>query len=448
MTDRRLMVVTYFFPPVGGIGVQRTLKHVTYLPDAGWTPVVIAPRGASYRVMDPASVADLPGGLEVHRSLCYEPARFRAQVRGMVRAARRGLSPGAGRPVGASGSGAGGGRPSRRLNAAWAGAVRFLFFPDDQVAWVPFAVRSALRAHRRNPVNAIYSSSPPVTSHLVAGLVKRRTGVPWIADFRDPWVGNSFAQPLRGGHRRLQARLERWIVRTADRVVFATPGLLDRYQARYPNEAERFVVIPNGYDAAELAGIEPIPRAVEKALRLVYTGSVYGEREMSIFLAGLGAALARRPDMRERLRVEFIGWMTDANRRAAEGALSSLAPVLELSGQVPRGEALARLRAADAALLLLADGADRDLFVGGKLFEYLGLDRQVLAVVPQGDARRLLGELDWGIMADPEPDAIAAALEQLVDSPPPRRKADPEGRYERRALAAQLGTLLDAVVAP
>ncbi|MDH4335395.1 MAG: hypothetical protein OEW24_09120, partial [Chloroflexota bacterium] len=143
-----------------------------------------------------------------------------------------------------------------------------------------------------------------------------------------------------------------------------------------------------------------------------------------------------------------IGWMTDANRRAAEDAMASLAPVLELSGQVPRAEALARLRAADAALLLLADGPDRDLFVGGKLFEYLGLDRQVLAVVPPGDARRLLAELDWGIVADPEPDAIAAALERLVESPPPDGRADPEGRYERRALAAQLGTLLDEVVGP
>jgi len=443
MTDRRLMVVTYFFPPVGGIGVQRTLRHVTYLPDAGWTPVVIAPRGASYRVMDPGSVTDLPSGLEVHRSFFYEPARFRRQVREAVRAARRRVSPGAGQSSATVVVESRGGRPSPRLNDAWAGAVRFLFFPDDQVAWVPFAVRSALRAHRRNPVSALYSSSPPVTSHLVAGLVKRRIGVPWIADFRDPWVGNSFAQPLGGGHRRLQARLERWIVRTADRVVFATPGLLDRYRVRYPLEAERFVVIPNGYDAAELADIKPIQRLDANALRLVYTGSVYGEREMTVFLAGLGAALDRRPDMRERLRVEFIGWMTDANRRAAEEAMPSLAPVLELSGQVPRAEALARLRAADAALLLLADGADRDLFVGGKLFEYLGLDRQVLAVVPPGDARSLLAELDWGIVADPEPGAIAAALERLMETPAPARKADPAGRYERRNLAARLGALLD-----
>lgn len=128
--------------------------------------------------------------------------------------------------------------------------------------------------------------------------------------------------------------------------------------------------------------------------------------------------------------------------------MESLAPVLELSGQVPRAEALARLQAADAALLLLADGPDRDLFVGGKLFEYLGLNRQVLAVVPPGDARRLLNELDWGIVADPEPHAIAAALERLVESPPPNQEADPERRYERRSLATQLGTLLDGVVEP
>lgn len=443
MKARRLMVVTYFFPPVGGIGVQRTLKHLTYLPDAGWTPVVIAPRGAAYRVMDPASVADLPAGLEVHRSPCYEPARLRRQVRDTVRAARRGLSPSSSPSAEGAAVGLGGGGTSPRLNDAWARTIRFLFFPDDQLLWVPFAVRSALHAHRRNPVTAIYSSSPPVSTHLIAGLLKRRIGVPWVVDFRDPWIGNSFAPRLSGFQRRLQVRLERWIVRSADWVVFATPGLLDRYQARYPEQAERFVVIPNGYDAAELADILPAPRAPDGTVRLVYTGSVYGEREMAVFLEGLTLTLDRRPELRDRLRVEFIGWMTDANRRSAEDVLSRLAPVLELSGQVPRPEALARLRASDAALLLLADGPDRDLFVGGKLFEYLGLGRQVLAVAPPGDARRLLAELDWGIVADPEPEAIAAALERLMETPAPTRQADPEGRYERRNLAARLGALLD-----
>lgn len=444
MSERRLLVVAYHFPPVGGIGVQRTLKHVTYLPDAGWTPVVIAPRGATYRVMDPESEAALPPGLEVHRSFCYEPARFRGQVRDVVGAVR-GRGRGNARGSDSAAAGARAGAVPGPLNAAWARAVRFLFFPDDQVAWVPFAVRSAVRAHRRDPVRAVCSSSPPISAHLVAGRVKQRIGVPWVADFRDPWIGNAFAAPLPWHQRRRQVAMERWIVRTADRVIFATPGLLERYRDRYPRESSRFRVIPNGYDAAELAGVVAAPREPDGTIRLVYTGSVYGEREMQLFVDGLEEALRRRPALRDRLRVEFIGWMTDDNRRIAEAARDRLAPILVLTGQVPRAEALARMRAADAALLLLAGGKDRDLFVGGKLYEYLGLDRQVVAVTPPGDARGILAELDWGIVADPEPGPIADALLRLVDEPLPDRPADPDGRYERRRLAAQLGVLLDEV---
>ncbi len=442
MSDRRVLMITYFFPPIGGIGVQRTLKYATYLPTVGWTPVVIAPRNAIYRVMDEASVASLPPDLEIHRSFCYEPAHLRRQIARLARLFAGGAAP-TDRTMGKAGEGPSG--SPGRLNAVWARAIRLLFFPDEQLLWVPFAVRSAVAVHARRPTEAVYSSSGPISTHLIAGMIKRRTGLPWVADFRDPWIGNAFLPELPGFQRRLQIRIEKWIVEHADRAVFATPGLAARYRARYPGRADRFVVIPNGYDATELAGIQPAPRQPDPIMRLMYSGSLYTEPELTIFLEGLTLALSRHPDLGDRLRVEFLGWMTPKNYQEADQARRRLAPVLELSGQVSRSEALARLKAADAGLLLLADYPGRELAVAAKLFEYLGLDRQVLAAVPRGDARQILADLDWGIVADPEPSAVAAALERLVDAPPARRHADPEGRFERRRLAAQLGSVLDEV---
>lgn len=448
MSERRVSIIAYYFPPLAGIGVQRTLKHVIYLPDAGWRPVVFAPRGAVYRLTDEKSLADLPAGLEVHRSFCYEPSRLRRTLGRVVRWIRGSPAPAAprapsrGNAAQAMDSLAGSG-----LNRVWARAVRFIFFPDDQLLWMPFAVRSAISVQRRRPSQVLYSSSPPVTAHLVAGLVSRRTGTPWVADFRDPWIGNSFAAPLPRFQRQLQARLERWIVEHADRVVFATEGLAERYRRRYPSRAQRFVTISNGYDAAELSHVQPVARDDGGLFRLLYTGSLYGDRELEILLDGLAIALDRTHGLRDRLRVELIGWMTEANRQLAEAAAARLSPVLQLAGFVPRGEALARLRAADAALLLLADGPDRDLFVGGKLFEYLGLNRQILAVAPRGDARFILEQLGWGIAVDPDAQGVADGLERVVSTPAPDRAADPEGRYERRRLAAQLGAVFDQVVA-
>ena len=444
MPERRASVISYYFPPLGGIGVQRTLRHVNHLPDAGWQPVVFAPRGAVYRLMDEASVAELPSGLEVHRSFCYEPARMRRAIAPLARALAGGsrrLPPAqvdSGQPADA--------RSLSALNRLWGRMVRLLFFPDDQMLWIPFAVRSATSTQRRRPSQVLYSSSPPVSAHLIAGLVSRRTGVPWVADFRDPWIGNSFAAPLSPFKRRLQVRLERWIVEHADRVVLATDGLADRFRSRYPSRAGRFVVISNGYDAAELSRVPASPRADDGIFRLVYTGSMYGDRELALLIDGLTLALERSPSLRDRLRVEVIGWMTDANRLRANAVLPALAPVLQVSGFVPRNEALARLRAADAALQVLAEAPDRDLVVGGKLFEYLGLDRQILAVSPPGDARSILEQLDWGIVADADPASVADGLERLLSTPPPKRRADPEGRYESRRLAAQLGAVFDEVV--
>jgi glycosyltransferase involved in cell wall biosynthesis len=448
MTERRASIIAYYFPPLAGIGVQRTLKHVIYLPDAGWSPVVFAPRGAVYRLTDPASSADLSASLEVHRSFCYEPARLRRtlgrlirRMRGLPAPAELGAPP-PGDARCASGSLAGSG-----LNRLWARVVRLLFFPDDQLLWTPFAVRSAISVQRRRPSQVLYSSSPPVTTHLIAGLVSRRTGTPWVADFRDPWIGNSFAAPLPGFQRQLQARLERWIVEQADRVVFATEGLARSYRTRYPSRAERFLTIPNGYDANELSRIQALPRQDDGTFRIVYSGSIYGDRELEILLDGLTLAIRRDPALRDRLRVELIGWMTEPNRRRAEAAMAILGPVLKVSGFVPRDEALARLRAADAGLMLLADGPERDVVVGGKLFEYLGLDRQVLAVMPRGDARAILKELAWGIVADPDAEGVADGLERLLSAPVPARAADPEGRYEGRRLAARLGEVFDQVAA-
>lgn len=441
---RRVLVIAYYFPPLGGVGVQRTLKFVEHLPMAGWEVHVVAPKGARYRIMEPSLLAEPGAQVDVHRAICVEPAGIRALARRIVRPVRRARASPVGPPrrsVPASPSRHG--RLRRWLNSAWALWVHALFVPDEQMAWIPSAASAAVRVHRRAAIDVIYSSGPPFSTHLAAGLAKTMIRRPWVADFRDPWVGNSFATKS-WALRRLDAWQERWVIRKADRVVFATPGLRARYAARYPRQAGRFVTITNGYDRPELGTWMPSLQRRSRRLRLVYTGSVYGERELAIFLEGLERAAAQRPDLRDNLAVDFYGWLTEPNRRmVSEYGLRSGPPVTA-HGVVPRSEAMQHIRSADAGLLLLADGPDRDLFVGAKLFEYIGLNRQVLAMAPQGDTRSILAQLDWGIVADPDPDAVASAIMDLVDSPMPERVADPNGRFDRRLLAAELGKVLDA----
>lgn len=448
MPHRRLMVVAYNFPPVAGTGVERTLKHVTYLPEHGWQPVVVAPANPAYRLIDPTSLARIPAGIEVHRAPLLEPAHARGVLRRLLRRDRT-AAPESGGAAGTARAEAAGGSagPRKLLNAAWARIIPALFFPDEQLLWAPSAALVGWRAHRRQPVELLYSSAPPFSTHLAAGLLKGLIGVPWVADFRDPWIGNSFARPLGAPHRRLQAILERWIVARADRSVFATGRLRDRYAERYPALADRFVVIPNGYDLADLASARAAAaqRADSGTFHLVYAGSLYGADELALFLDGVELVLARRPELADRLRVEFIGWFNAENTALAARRLPALDPVVRRVEFMPRGEALARVAAADAGLHLMADAAGRDLVVGSKLYEYIGLDKPVLAVTPPGEARRLLEQLDWGVVADPTPEGVATGLERIVEMPTSERQADPDRAFERRALTAELARLLDEV---
>ena len=450
----RVLVVAYAFPPVGGVGVQRTVKYVTYLPRNGWEPVVLTARNPGLQPRDDEGERRLSPDLIVERAFSPEPVKLRnasgRAVRTLLRhpggearggdvsAAPAGRSPSSGSRIPGAGP----------LRSLWSHAVRLTFFPDEEVGWVPFAIRRGLEIHRRAPVDAIYSSLLPVSSHLVAGMIAHRTGLPWIADYRDPWIGNTFAPPLPALHARLQRSIEGRFISLADRSVFATSGLMQAYADRYPEAAGRFMAIPNGYDRSELAGLEPAPPPQPGGFHLLYAGSLYRPHELEAFLGGVELLLDRRPDLRERLRVDFLGRVNEPNARlAAEfDTPERLAGVLSFEGFAPRSQALARIAGADALLQLMPDMPGAEVFVGGKLIEYLAFDRPILAVMPRGDGRALVERLSTGIVADVEPASVAAALERLLDHTPAPAPADPEGHYDRVNLAGQLARLLDEVI--
>jgi glycosyltransferase involved in cell wall biosynthesis len=243
----------------------------------------------------------------------------------------------------------------------------------------------------------------------------------------------------------MMVKIERWIVRRADLCLFATPSLRKAYAARYPDLADRFVTLTNGYDRNDLPAHDEPARSDTEPFRIVYAGSLYREDELDVFLEGLRRLVHRRPELRDGLRVEFVGWLSRANQEVAVRGdrADGLAGIVSYRGFRPRDEAIAAVAAADACLLIVGNDPGKEVALPGKLFEYLGLDRQVLAVVPPGDVEQTLRELDWGVVVRPEADAIAHGIEQLVSGSRRGGSADPEGRFDRVALSAQLASLLD-----
>jgi glycosyltransferase involved in cell wall biosynthesis len=458
-------MVLYEFPPLGGIGMSRNVRNVQYLPRHAWTPVVVTPGDAHAERVDADSLRLVPDGVAIVRTRLVGPQdlhRAAAVVRTASRRSRRwavairrllGAPP---QPRGQAEA-----APGLEETRAYTRPAspdlalrirRFLLFPDDAVGWVPFAIAGAMAARRLFPCDAIFSTSYPVSSHLVAGVVKCLTGLPWVAELRDPWLGNRLTDSVYGArpwlHRRLQFKIERWIARTADRLVCVTPSFARIYQRRYPTAT--VVLIPNGYDRSEIPEPGP-PRGASGRFRIVYTGTLDRPEELRVFLEGVQRALDRRPDLAHEVAIAFYGFVTGGSRAVADRMLESpmLAGVVSFHGFVPRRAALQAVAEADAGLVLLGRGPGMEVFVSGKLYEYIGQSKQVLAMVPPGDARDLLQKLGWGVVADPEPESVASAIERLLATQRPVGPADPEGRYNRAFLAELLAaTLSDAAGQP
>lgn len=447
-SSRSVLMVLYFYPPLGGISMSRNARNVQYLPQHGWIPVVLTPRNGAYHLKDPGSVDLIPQGTRVIRTTSLEAGHVRPVIVRTLEALRYRAGRSAGRAgrrlpdqLSAAAPSANASSPSRGMLER---LRRLVFFPDDQVGWLPFALVGAVRVHRATQFDAIYSTSSPVTAHLVAGLLKRWTGLPWVAEFRDPWLGNALAAELPWFHRRLQVKLERWIVGSADRVVGLSPGITNLYRTRYPNAPE-MVTITSGYDRSE-APEGRKRRRDDGQFRIVYTGTLDRPPELEIFLQGLDALVARRPDLEGCLEVSFYGSVADSCRVIVDRYLAGrLRRVVRLLGFVPRRDALAALASADAALILLGTGPGMGLFIGGKLFDYIGQGVQILAMLPRGDSRDILEALEWGVVCDPDPADVGRAIEHLMNLPPPGRPADPAGIYDRAVLAGQLARSLDEV---
>ncbi|MEI8334574.1 MAG: glycosyltransferase, partial [Chloroflexota bacterium] len=259
---RRVLMILYEFPPLGGIGMSRNVRNVQHLPRHGWTPVVITPRDASTSRVDADSLRLVPDGVAIVRTRLVGPrelhraAAVAKAASGRARRVAIALGLGSGAPPPRRGEAEGTACPdeAEALDRHAAPDLpsrirRFLFFPDEAVGWVPFAIAGAMAARRPIPCDAIFSTSHPVSAHLVAGVAKCLTGLPWVAELRDPWLGNRLTESVYGArpwlHRRLQFKIERWIARSADELVCVTPSLARMYQRRYP--AATITVIPNGY---------------------------------------------------------------------------------------------------------------------------------------------------------------------------------------------------------
>ncbi|RME38879.1 MAG: hypothetical protein D6788_06535 [Planctomycetota bacterium] len=468
MNDRPVFLcIAYAFPPILRSGTHRTLGFVRHLDALGWRAVVVTVKPDGEPV-DAALLDRVPPGTRVIRTewTDYIDRAKRFLLACGIGGTKSDESQGIGPETPTVGVGSLGsitrdearGSVSADDGSDAAGATtslhrsrslrdwlsRALMTPDTRIGWVRPAVRAALAAVREERPRVIYSTSPYMSAHLIALRVARRTGLPWVADFRDPWRGNPFRDTGYASLDRWDDRLERRVLRRADRIVCCTPTMTDDLVRRRPFVRGKCVTILNGFDREVTGRIVPERLFPPDVFTMLHAGQFYSRRSPSVWLTALRRLMESDPAAADRFRFVQLGSTTYQGRPltdwAQDAGVESLVHVLDA---VPHGRALSLMAGSDALALAAAAGPGGHLQVPNKLFEYLMLKRPILAVCTQDSPIRAILEQAGAVARVCEPDgpqALAEAMRSLLDHVSPsgresRSEPCPEPRASARAIS-------------
>ncbi len=415
---KRLLYIANPFPPSESGGTARHLRFLRYLPACGWQPTVLTVR-AQGPVSDPPDVRiERAGALDLER---------------LYALARRVAGPKRGQPV--AGTATTAAAPSQRHRTSRRGAIEeWLQIPDVYVSWIVPAVLLGRRLLREQRYDAIFSSYPRGSAHLVAAELAKESGIPWVADYRDPWRTYEFRHYPTRWHKALNEWLESRALSQASAVTVINEPMADEMRRLHPGQAAMTTVIPNGYDPEE--EIDEVD--LGRGFWIVYTGRVYGRSEqVNRFLD----AFAALPD---DVHILFLG--VGGSEITARCAALGIADRVLIEPFAPRARALGVQRAADA--LLLITGLQRGTMTG-KVFEYLASERPVFAQTPRDSvARELIDEADAGRCVAPD-EPLGPALAAFVADVRGGRLKPPNlavvHRFDGRVLTRQLAEILDSL---
>jgi glycosyltransferase involved in cell wall biosynthesis len=411
VTQRVLMVAFHYPPCVGSSGVHRTLKFSRYLLDHAWQPVVLTANPRAYAQRAEHQLAEIPAAVAVARAFALD---------------------------------------SRRHLAIRGSSLRLTALPDAWSSWWLGAIPAGLRLIRRYRPAALWSTYPIATAHLIGLTLHRLTRIPWVADFRDSMT-EEFS-PSDPATRRAFLWIERHTVRAAARLVFTAPSTKRMYLDRYPGlPASRCLVISNGYDETDFAGLLPSTPPTPAPLRLIHAGVIYEfERDPRPFFRALARLRREGRVGAQSLRVELRGSGTDAYcaRLIRELGIDDFVHVLPA---LPYHESLEDCMTASALLLLQGESCNHQ--IPAKAYEYLRLGKPILALTSAtGDTAGLLTECGGSTIEDlADEEAIYRILPGFLDSLRAGTHALPEparaGRYARHSQARDLAACLSEVAA-
>ncbi|MDR2414877.1 MAG: glycosyltransferase family 4 protein [Odoribacteraceae bacterium] len=421
-SSKKVLIITYYWPPAGGPGVQRWLKFASYLPEFDHEPIILTvdPDKAEYPVRDNSLLEEVRPGQRVYHTgtsgwynLYKRVAKARtAPYSGFV----------------------GEGQPTLKQKIS-----RFIrgnfFLPDARRGWNKHAYREAARIVREEGIDTIITTGPPMSTHLVGRKLQRELATRWIADFRDPWTDiyyydKFYPTPLA---RAVDRHHERSVLTRADAVITVSHHTREQFLAKSPAiDPGKVRVIHNGYDARDFSGECP----KEKEFTITYTGTLAADYTVKAFIAAVRGLLVDSP-----LRLRLVGKVDPLHA----GELETLAGHVELHPFVPHAEAIRWMRQSSVLLLIIPDAPGSKGNLPGKLFEYMGSGVPVLCLAPpDGEAARILRSREAGQTFDYNDEAgIRDFLRTCRDLPSTPRENRRVQDYSRHSLTRALVAILN-----
>lgn len=429
---RKVLIITYYWPPSGGAGVQRWLKFVKYLRNFGWEPVVYTPENPEYPAIDNSLLKDIPQGIEIVRTPIWEPYSFYKKL------------------VGA--------KKNERINAGFLSekkrpglAERFsiwlrgnFFIPDARKFWIKPSIKFLVKYLKQHPVDAIVSTGPPHSMHMIALGVKKRTGLPWLADFRDPWTNIDFYHELMlsSWADRKHHKQEMSVLKKADEVVVISNSMKTDFLKLLKRD---YSVITNGYDQDDIAGVDV---KIDERFSVAHIGTMVKTRNPLLLWEVLSEEVLKDTDFANDLEIKLVGSVDYSVTESLEAA--GLGNYVNRISYVPHNEVVKIQQQSQVLLLLINDTPNAKVILPGKFFEYMAARRPILCIGPRdGDAAEVILETNAGYVSEKDDkESIRKAINELYSRfRTGKNIVDSKGiaRFSRESLTGRMAECLSVI---
>ncbi len=361
----KVLIIANQFPPMGGSGVQRSVKFVKHLRNFGYEPIVFTRETTGAKLIDETLLNDVPKDVNIIRTKAYEPS----EMEGLLKIPFKVISK--------------------------------IMIPDSARIWFEKSKKIALKFIKDNNIKLIYTTSAPYSDHLLGLYIKKNIpNIKWVVDFRDEWTNNPYTldNPHNFIRAKIEKKMEKDVLLNADYLITNTPVMKDNFIKNNSISDHNFYVIPNGYDEEDFKNMD-FTKPVNDKFTMVYTGALYGRRKPDNFFKAIKNLKDKGEIKKDTLKVKLIGNYHKDRLQAQIDSLN-LTQEIEIIGYVPHNVCIKHQLSSDALVLIEGSGVGANAFYTGKIFEYMNTKRPVIAILPDGVAKDLVLQSRIGIVAN------------------------------------------------